>query len=536
MRTENEPRRVNGRLVVPAPDPATPRGHARRPDPARRRDSATSGDPATPHDPAASPGLRPPPGRLPPGQRPPEQHPPAWQPPPVIDYATVKRLHRAVADELAERLRTAGPGAGKPDPVAVGEELVTAHVKDYVDAERLRGNPVTDSDEVALADAVAGELVGLGRLKVLLADPQVENVHVLGCDQVRVEYSDGTIVAAAPVADSDAELLAMLQTLARQGPGTERALTTAKPLLDRELVDGSRLAAADQITPRPYAAIRRHRHRDISLDDLVALGTLDDLTAQFLAAAVDARVNIMIAGAADAGKTTLLRALATRIPAHEAFVVLEESRELGLHTTGRHPWAMSYEAREGHGERGPDGRPEGQITLDDLIAFALRMSAPRIIVGEVRSHEIVAMLKAMRSSLGSMCTIHTRSAAAVMDRIVELALSYGHGMSAELAQRMAAGSLDLIVYLTLRDERQRGGAKLRYVSQIVEVHDSFESGHVVTTEVFGPGRDGRAVPRHLPERLTEPLVLAGYDPRVLTPYIEAKRGAWRTSPGSWRPA
>jgi Flp pilus assembly CpaF family ATPase len=234
----------------------------------------------------------------------------------------------------------------------------------------------------------------------------------------------------------------------------------------------------------------------------------------------------MVAGPADAGKTTLVRALAGRIPSHEAFVVLEESRELGLHSTGRHPWAMSFEARQGHGERGPDGRPEGQITLDDLIAFALRMSAPRIIVGEVRSHEIVAMLKAMRSSLGSMCTIHTRSAAAVMDRIVELALSHGPGMSAELAQRMAAGSLDLVVYLTLRDERQRGGGKLRYVSHVVEVHDSVAAGGVVTTEVFGPGPDGRAVPRHLPEQLREPLRQAGYDARELAGHLEAGRGTW----------
>jgi pilus assembly protein CpaF len=457
--------------------------------------------------------------------------PPSLAPaaPPVVDYRTVKFLHQRVADELAERMRAAGPGADKVDTAVVGEELVGRHVKGWVDAERLRGNPVTAADERALTDAVAGELVGLGRLKILLADPEVENVHVLGYDRVRVERSDGSIVEAAPVADSDEELLQILQTLARQGPGTERALTTARPLLDRELVDGSRLAAADQITPRPYAAIRRHRHMDASLEQLVRLGTLDDLTAQFLAAAVDAKANIMVAGPADAGKTTMLRALASRIPLHEAFVVLEESRELGLHTTGRHPWAMSFEAREGHGERGPDGRPEGQITLDDLIAFALRMSAPRIIVGEVRSHEIVAMLKAMRSSLGSMCTVHTRSAAAVMDRIVELALSHGHGMSAELAQRMAAGSLDVIVYLTLRDERARGGAKLRYVSNIIEVHDSFESGRVVTTEVFAPGPDGRAIPRHLPERLTDQLLLAGYDPRVLIPYIEAGRGAWRSN-------
>jgi pilus assembly protein CpaF len=459
---------------------------------------------------------------------PPPPPPQGWQQaPPVVDYRTVKLLHQRVADELAERLRAAG--GDKVDTVAIGEELVGRFVKAWVDGERLRGNPVTAADEAALTDAVAGELVGLGRLKILLADPQVENVHVLGCDRVRVERSDGSIVEAPPVADSDEELLQILQTLARQGPGTERALTTARPLLDRELVDGSRLAAADQITPRPYAAIRRHRHLDVNLEQLVRLGTLDELCAQFLTAAVDAKANIMVAGPADAGKTTLMRALASRIPPHEAFVVLEESRELGLHANGRHPWAMSFEAREGHGERGPDGRPEGQITLDDLIAFALRMSAPRIIVGEVRSHEIVAMLKAMRSSLGSMCTIHTRSAAAVMDRIVELALSHGHGMSAELAQRMAAGSLDVIVYLTLRDERARGGAKLRYVSNIVEVHDSFEQGRVVTTEVFAPGRDGRAIPRHLPERLTDQLLLAGYDPRVLVPYIEAGRGAWRTT-------
>jgi Flp pilus assembly CpaF family ATPase len=443
----------------------------------------------------------------------------------VVDYRTVRRLHQVVADDLAEQLRRVAPGT---DPAVLGEQLVTAHVKAYVDAERLRGNPVTDTDERALVDAVAGELVGLGRLKILLADPQVENIHVLGCDRVRVERSDGSIVEAPPVADTDEELLRMLQTLARQGPGTERALTTSRPLLDRQLVDGSRLAAADQITPRPYAAIRRHRHVDISLEQLVELGALDELTCRFLAAVVDARANIMVAGPADAGKTTLMRALAGRIPPHEAFVVLEESRELGLHATGKHPWAMSFEAREGHGERGADGRPEGQITLDDLIAFALRMSAPRIIVGEVRSHEVVAMLKAMRSSLGSMCTIHTRSAAAVMDRIVELALSHGRGMSAELAQRMAAGSLDVIVYLTLRDERQRGGRKLRFVSNIVEVHDSFESGHVVTTEVFGPGPDGRAVPRHLPERLRDQLQLTGYDARELVPYIEARRGAWRT--------
>ena len=441
----------------------------------------------------------------------------------MVDYEVVRRLHRVVADELADRLRALGPGV---DQRAEGSRLAELRVRAYVDDQRRRGHLISDADEQALLEAVIAELAGLGRLQMLLADPTVEDIHILGHDRVRVERSDGSVVDAGPIADSDEELLAQLQALARQGPGTERSLTTAKPLLDRELPDGSRLAAAHLITPRPHAVIRRHRIIDVSLEQLVELGTLDELTCRFLAAAVDAKLNIMIAGPATAGKTTLMRAAASRIPPHEAFVVLEESRELGLHTTGRHPWAMSFEAREGHGERGADGRPEGQITLDELIAFALRMSAPRIIVGEVRSHEIVAMLKAMRSSLGSMCTIHTRSPHSVMDRIVELALSYGRGMSAELAQRMAAGSLDLIVYLTLRDERHRGGRKQRYVSHIVEVHDTFEAGHVVTTEIFGPGPGGRAVPRHLPERIGDRLREVGYDPRVLVPFIEQGRGAW----------
>ena len=460
-----------------------------------------------------------------------DARPPRWQPPPLVDYPLVKRLHQAVADELAEHLRTAGPAA---DSTTLGEELVAKHVKAYVDGERLRAARSATPRSRRCRRRCSGSWWGWAGYRCCSADPEVENIHILGYDRVRVERSDGSIVEAGPIADSDEELLRMLQTLARQGPGTERALTTSKPLLDRELVDGSRLAAANQITPRPYAAIRRHRFRNISLEQLVELGTLDPLTAQFLAAG-GRPLQHHDRWSGGRRKTTLLRALASRIPSHEAFVVLEESRELGLHTTGRHPWAMSFEAREGHGERGPDGRPEGQITLDDLIAFALRMSAPRIIVGEVRSHEIVAMLKAMRSSIGSMCTIHTRSAAAVMDRIVELALSHGQGMSAELAQRMAAGSLDLIVYLTLRDERQRGGAKLRYVSNILEVHDNFQSGHVVTTEVFGPGPDGRAIPKHLPERLRDQLQLAGYDARVLIPYIEAKRGAWRPVAGAPRP-
>jgi Flp pilus assembly CpaF family ATPase len=234
----------------------------------------------------------------------------------------------------------------------------------------------------------------------------------------------------------------------------------------------------------------------------------------------------MVAGLAAAGKTTMLRALASEIPSSEAFVTLEESRELGLHTTGRHPWCISLEAREGHGDRGLDGRKAGEVTIADLIPLTLRMSTRRIIVGEVRSREIVPMLQAMSTSRGSMCTIHARDPRSVMDRIIELALSHGTDMRADLARRMAAGALDLIVYINIDDETGIGGSIHRYVSEVVEII-GMSGDMVVTNTIFGPGEDGRAVPRHLPDRLREQLLRVGYDPRVLAPYIEHGRGAWQ---------
>ena len=142
------------------------------------------------------------------------------------------------------------------------------HVKEYVDAERLRGNLITDSDERALQDAVAGELVGLGRLKIRSPTRRWRTSTCSATTGCGWSAATDPSVEAGPIADSDEELLQLLQTLARQGPGTERALTTSHPLLDRELVDGSRLAAAHQGHPRPYAAIRRHRHVHVSLDEL----------------------------------------------------------------------------------------------------------------------------------------------------------------------------------------------------------------------------------------------------------------------------
>jgi hypothetical protein len=132
----------------------------------------------------------------------------------------------------------------------------------------------------------------------------------------------------------------------------------------------------------------------------------------------------------------------------------------------------------------------------------------------------------MTTSRGSICTIHARNPASVIDRAVELALTHGQEMTAELAQRMVAGALDLIVYVDIVDETRIGGRKHRYVSHVVEVVGAGERGQVVATELFGPGPDGRAVPTHHPERVRDRLLRVGYDSRRLAPLIGSADGGW----------
>jgi Flp pilus assembly CpaF family ATPase len=464
-------------------------------------------------------------GLIPPPPSPPLP-PPVAEPPLRVEFATVRLLRDAVSTELSRLLH--GKPVDAQQRQLEGERVAARHVRDWVDDQRRAGNPLAPAYEEVLLDAVVAELLGLGRLQLLLADPDVVEIHILGHDRVRVEYADGSIMDGDPVADTDDELLEILQTLARRA-GSEKNLSPANPHLSMELPDQhrSRLTAVAWVTPRPHAAIRRHRVLDVDLDRLVELDMLSELLRDLLTAAMAADLNIMIAGLGGAGKTTLARALAAEIPATEPVVVMEDRRELGLHTSGRHPWAMSMETRQGHGEVDARGRHRGAVSLADLIPVSLSLGVLRIIVGEVRGAEIVAMLQAMTTSRGSICTIHARNPDSVIDRAVELSLTHGQEMTAELAQRMVAGALDLIVYVDIVDETRIGGRKHRYVSHVVEIVGAGDRGHVVTTELFGPGPDGRAVPRHHPERVRDRLLRVGYDSRTLTGFIAAGDGGWR---------
>jgi Flp pilus assembly CpaF family ATPase len=448
---------------------------------------------------------------------PPGLAPAAPDPAIQIDYDLVSVLQAEVSRLVIEALR-GETSVTNDHRRAITRELTDAVVRRNVDTRVRSGETgvVTwPGYERALSEAVNAYLTGLGRLQPLIDDPDVENIMVLGT-RVRVVYANGVVDETTfTAAASDEELISLLQRLAERGGKTERSLSSAKPILHLRLPDGARLTVIYMVTSRPVVVIRRHRIKDVSLDDMVRMESITPTVKAFLEAAIAAHMNIMIAGRANSGKTTLLRAIADEIPREEWFAVMETVGELGLDSTGRHPWAVCFEEREGFGEKGIDGRPEGQLTIDDLFPHMLRLSTNRIIVGEVRAEEIVAMFDAMNTTYGSLCTIHSRDEHGVFDRLAELLLRYGASKSREGAYLTIGNALDFVVYVNM--EEFPGRRPKRYVSSIMEVHGLGEGTQLARSRIFAPGPTGIAVPTGVrpSERRAIELQRAGLDMRVL---------------------
>ncbi|MBT2439963.1 CpaF family protein [Streptomyces sp. ISL-36] len=384
------------------------------------------------------------------------------------------------------------------DRRALAKRLVRNAVADWATKYAQGNTPLTAEQEAAIGTAVFDSMYRGGRLQSLLDQEGVEDVMVDGL-RAHVEYHDRPRQTIEKVADSHEELITWVNRMASLSGHGERSLTQATPMVGFRMPDGSRVTAS-LLTTRPSVVIRRHRIRQHGIAELVQWGSINPILERFLAACVHAKMNILVVGDMGAGKTSLLRALGREIPPSERLVTLESDRELYLDEPGPKPGPVTYafEARQSNGEvRG--GAAAGEVTISDMFATALRYNATRVIVGEVRSTEIVPMLQAMSAGgSGSMCTLHVRRPHAIISRLVQLCTEAG--MQTEAAHHLIASSIDLVVYLTYLDETAIGGRKHRFVSNIYEVHDVVgEGGRPVTTELFTPqGGELRAIYKNMP--------------------------------------
>ena len=434
----------------------------------------------------------------------------------VADHVLVRRLRAEVAERLNQQRRrdeaAERSAMSAEDERQYARSLIVQVLEDHARREISEGRvPQTPEDEEATAAAVHAALFGVGRLQPLLEHPEVENIDINGFDQVYVGYSDGSEVLHEPVADSDEDLVELVQVLAANVGLSSRPFDAANPQLDLRLPDGSRMSAVMGVCQRPSISIRRSRLGKVFLSDLVGSGTMSPELAGFLKAAVKARKNIMLAGSTNSGKTTLLRALANEIPSVERLITVERALELGLDQFPElHPNVVSFE------ERLPNSEGLGGVGMAELVRRSLRMNPSRVIVGEVLGDEIVTMLNAMsQGNDGSLSTIHANSSMEVFNRISTYALQSAENLPVEATQMLIAGAIDFVVFLRKRNTHSEGGSLTRVIESVREV--TGVDGRVLSSEVYAPGTDGRAV-AHAPVECVDDLVAAGWEPSL--------RGRW----------
>lgn len=409
----------------------------------------------------------------------------------LVDAALLK-----LADQIERRLRereSQGLPTRSMDEKAIAGDLLSDVVAQVVAerSERGLGLP-TPAEEMAVRETVLAEMFGLGRLQPLLADPEVEDIDIIGSERAVVTYADGRVARAHPVASSDEGLIRFVQRVAARNGRTERMFNSAQPMLRMALKPGGeRLTATMEVTDRPQVSIRRHRHPEVHLDQqpgssapgLYELGMLSHAQVALLRSAMQARKNIAVVGEQGAGKTTLGRALCWEVAAAERFATVETEYELGLHRyPERFPRVVPFEERPPNTER-ENGRPVGGISLSAQVQHALRMNTRRLIVGEVRGPEVFPMLEALSTGAdGSLFTLHARSASDAIERLVGLCMQPERGWTPEFAYRMISQSIDLIVHVEIDTT---DGRRDRYVDEIVAISRG-EEGRPAETALFRP--------------------------------------------------
>ena len=370
-----------------------------------------------------------------------------------------------VAD-IAEsvRARVRGEGVDLAGDHALAARYVRDEVRRY--SERALGGAVPMlSDEAGISRQVIAALTGLGPLQPLLDDPTVEEIWINGPDHVFVAR-DG-VSQRVPLTLTEPEVRDLVERMLQS---TGRRVDLSSPFVDASLPDGSRLhVVIPDITRAHWAVnIRKFRSGMRGLAELVRLGSITQPAADFLDLCVRTGHNILVSGATQSGKTTLLGALLGSAPPTERVVTVEETFELALEA----PDWVALQCRQASLEG------TGEVSLRRLIKEALRMRPDRLIVGEVREAESLDLLIALNSGLPGMCSLHANSARDALAKLATLPLLAGRNIDASFVVPTVATTIDIVVHAEL----ERSGH--RRVVEIIAPTGAVVGGTIPSTQLF----------------------------------------------------
>jgi pilus assembly protein CpaF len=333
----------------------------------------------------------------------------------------------------------------------------------------------SDSAAEPLGQYLRDELLGLGPLQQFLDDPEIEEMWINSPDHVFIARAG--VSERVHVSLTSESIRGLVERMLRP---TGRRIDMSQPFVDASLPDGSRLhVAIPDITRQHWSVnIRKFAARLRSLEDLVGAGAMSGDASCYLAGLVREGASILVSGATQAGKTTLLNALLDAVPAYERIVTVEETFELSLHR----------DDHVGLQCRGPSLEGTGEIALRRLVKEALRMRPDRLVVGEVRGAEALDLLIALNSGLPGMCSIHAKSAEQALVKLSTLPLLEGRNVDASFVLPTVAGTIDAIVHLERSPEGKR-----RLMSIIVPT-GLIRGGVIESRVVFE--RDGGVLVQH----------------------------------------
>jgi pilus assembly protein CpaF len=394
------------------------------------------------------------------------------------------RLHRRLIEEINLSALEKLP-----------EEEIRAHVQQlvsqYVLVERLALNAQELNNFIS---EILDEMRGLGPLEPLLKDPAVNDILINGHECVYIERQ-GLLEPTAVRFKDEAHLLRIINKIVA---AVGRRVDESHPMCDARLLDGSRVNVAVRpvAVDGPLMSIRKFSKKPLNLDKLVEVGALRPPMAELLAAAVKARVTLIISGGTGSGKTTMLNALSSFISPKERLLTIEDAAELQL----QQPHVGRMETRP------PNVEGKGEIRQRDLVKNALRMRPDRVILGECRGEEAFDMLQAMNTGHeGSMATIHANTPRDAISRLEQMIGMAGMPMTVASIRGQIAAAIRVIVQLSrLSDGKRR-------IMSIAEI-TGLEGDIIQMQEIFkfvrtGTGLDG-AVAGH--------FQATGVRPRFLT--------------------
>jgi pilus assembly protein CpaF len=405
------------------------------------------------------------------------------------------RMSQAVSiitDRVRARVRSEGVD------LSTDRELAHEYVRDEVQrySERALGGSVPLlADESQATREIVATLTGFGALQPYFDDAEVEEIWINEPTKVFIARGGRPELTGIELTDTDVRDLVerMLQSSGRR-------VDVSSPFVDASLPDGSRLhVVIPDITQRHWSVnIRKFSQRIRDLQRLVALGSLSQQAAEFLRMCVLSGQNILVSGATQSGKTTMINALLSSARPSERIVTVEETFELDLAAPDR----VAMQCRQ------PSLEGSGEVTLRRLIKEALRMRPDRLVVGEVREAESLDLLIALNSGLPGISSIHANSARDALSKLCTLPLLAGRNIDSAFVVPTVAGCIDVVVHL----EMLRNGH--RRVAEIVAPSGHVSGSVIETSSIFALTRGELAHTGGFPTRLAK-FDAAGFDPAVV---------------------